>query len=414
MADVYDRWHKSRPGDNEQLCAEHGKPPTADHGVGKRWQVRYRDADGQQRKENFARKPDADARAKVVGANLLHGVFIDPKAGRVSLRSYSENRWLPAQMHLRPNSAELYAQHLGNHIIPLLGDRHVGALRRTDMKAFVAALRKKPAQRQKRGSEPRLLAASTVVTVYAVLRALMQSAVDDGLIPGNPCARVPLPRVEPRVLKPLTAGEVSALASAITPRYEVAVWLGAGAGLREGEALGLTNPRVRFLERRLLVEQQMQNGELSPLKTKASKRVVPLDDVVLQALTEHLARPPLRRRRGAKPLDGEHEDLVITNRCGTPVQRSSFGHCWRQAVDAAGLPAGTRFHDLRHFYASTLIAANLNPKTIQARLGHATLAETMDTYGHLFPDHEDHGRGALDAAFSALSDVPQKCPEAGR
>ena len=56
------------------------------------------------------------------------------------------------------------------------------------------------------------------------------------------------------------------------------------------------------------------------------------------------------------------------------------------------LPAGTRFHDLRHFYASALIAANLNPKIIQAWLGHATLAETMDTYGHLFADTEDLGR----------------------
>jgi len=43
------------------------------------------------------------------------------------------------------------------------------------------------------------------------------------------------------------------------------------------------------------------------------------------------------------------------------------------------LPKGTRFHDLRHFYASTLIVANLNPKVIQTRLGHATITETMDT-----------------------------------
>lgn len=63
----------------------------------------------------------------------------------------------------------------------------------------------------------------------------------------------------------------------------------------------------------------------------------------------------------------------------------------------AGLPKGTRFHDLRHFYASGLIKANLNPKVIQARLGHATIAETMDTYGQLFPDQDDLGRGAIDA-----------------
>jgi integrase len=63
---------------------------------------------------------------------------------------------------------------------------------------------------------------------------------------------------------------------------------------------------------------------------------------------------------------------------------------------------GTRFHDLRHFYASTLIAANLNPKVIQARLGHATISETMDTYGHLFPDSEDLGRGAIDSIFAVV------------
>jgi integrase len=58
--------------------------------------------------------------------------------------------------------------------------------------------------------------------------------------------------------------------------------------------------------------------------------------------------------------------------------------------------------DNRHFYASTLIAANLNPKVIQARLGHATITETMDTYGHLFPDAEDLGRGAIDAILGEV------------
>lgn len=387
MADVYDRWHKSRPARDEPRCREHDKVPTGDHGIGKRWQVRYRDADGKQRKENFARKPAADARAKVVGADLLRGVHLDPKAGRVSLRAYAEQRWLPGQVHLRTNSVSLYRSHLQTHILPLLGDRQVGVLRRTDMKAFVAALSAK-------------LAPTTVTTVYAVLRALMATAVDDGLIPGNPCSRVPLPRVEQRVLQPLSAAEVSALASAITPRYEVAVWLGAGAGLREGEVFGLLLSRVLFLQRRLLVEEQGQNGKLVPVKTKASKAPVPLDDLVLGKLGEHVKRYPVGKN-----------GLVMTNRSGRMLQRGSFGWCWRNAVEDAGLPKGTRFHDLRHFYASTLIAAGLHPKVIQARLRHATLAETMDTYGHLFPDHEELGRGALDRAFAA--DVPQQCPQFG-
>ena len=81
------------------------------------------------------------------------------------------------------------------------------------------------------------------------------------------------------------------------------------------------------------------------------------------------------------------------------AQRNAFGTCWREAVASAELPAGTRFHDLRHFYASTLIAANLNPKVIQTRLGHATITETMDTYGN---SQELHLMGEnLQVAWSA-------------
>jgi integrase len=58
-----------------------------------------------------------------------------------------------------------------------------------------------------------------------------------------------------------------------------------------------------------------------------------------------------------------------------------------------------------------LIADGLYPKVVQARMRHATLAETMDTYGHLFPDHEALGRGALDRAFG--TDVPRECPQTG-
>jgi integrase len=265
---------------------------------------------------------------------------------------------------------------VGKHIVPLLGDRPLGALRRPDCTAFVAALSAK-------------LAPSTVHTVYAVLRSLMQSAVEDQLIPANPCSRVPLPRLDKHIVVPMEAGAVTALAGKMPPRYELAVWLAAGAGLREGEALGLTVPRVEFLARRLVVVEQMQNKILSPLKTRASRRVIPVDDLVLNAITAHMQR--------WLPGPGR---LLITNRLGRPVQRNSFGSCWREAVEAAGLPAGTRFHDLRHFFASSLIAAGLHPKVIQERLGHATMAETMDTYGHLFPDASEHGRGALDAMFA--------------
>jgi integrase len=257
----------------------------------------------------------------------------------------------------------------------------------------------------------------TTETVYAVLRAMMQHAVDDDpqVIPSNPCIRVKLPKARKRVVEPMPATAVLALLGAIAPRYRVAVVLGAGLGLREGEAFGLTVPRVDFLRRKVHVLSQAQRGQLAvDLKTAASTRTIPADEWVLNEISAHV------QRFGTGP--GE---VIVTNRLGKVAQRGSFGDRWRQAVADARicgtppsparehgqcgetctdpahcLPKGTRFHDLRHFYASTLIAANVNPKVIQARLGHATITETMDTYGHLSPDAEDFGRGAIDAIFS--------------
>ncbi len=356
------------------------------------WVARWRDPNGRQRKRSFAKRSDADRFVTTVAADVLRGLYIDPHAGRVTLGEYASHRWLPSLVHVRPSTSELYRAHLRNHVLPAFGNRTIGSLRRSDCKTFVATL------------SPRL-APATVGTVYAVLRSLVQAAVDDGLIPANPCARVPLPRVEQRVVEPLPAASVVALSRAMPARYAVTVLLGAGAGLREGEALGLLATRVDFLHRRIHVEEQAQgvNGgepSLVPLKTRASRRVVPVDDVVLESVASHMQQWP------PGPAG-----WLVTNRLCRPVRRSSFGDCWRVAVRECGLSTGTRFHDLRHFYASALIGAGLHPKAMQVRLGHATISETMDTYGHLFPDSEDSGRGALDSILRP-ADVPPVCPAA--
>jgi integrase len=343
---------------------------------GGRYIARWRDPAGRQRSRSFGRKLDAARFLTGLQADQQRGAYTDPGAGKVTLAEYATTRWLPAQLHLRPNSVTLYDAHLRNHILRLLGDRPLGSVRRPDCKALVAALSAS-------------LAPATVATAYAIFRSVMASAVDDGLIAANPASRVPLPRTEAAPFVLPTAAEVAAVAEAMPARYEVTVWLAAGAGLREGEALGLLAHRTDFLRRHIAVLEQMQNGILCPPKTRASQRVVPVDDFILTRISEHI--------RGFPPgPDG----LLVTSRTGRSVRRNSFGQCWRNAVAGAGLPRGTTFHALRHFYASTLIAAGLNPKEIQVRLGHATITETMDCYGHLFPASSEHGRGAIGAQFT--------------
>src|SRR5215475_2337769 len=84
---VYDRWHKTRPQPGEQKCKEHGKVPTADHGHDPRWQARYRDGDGAQRKKNFR----TEAQAKKFSANtttdLDRGEYVDTHAGKITFEA---------------------------------------------------------------------------------------------------------------------------------------------------------------------------------------------------------------------------------------------------------------------------------------------------------------------------------------
>ena len=104
------------------------------------WLARWRDPDGRQRKRSFPRKLDADRFMVGIESDKLRGSYIDPDHARVPLREYVEKRWFPAQVHLRPNTRDLYRSRLDNHLLPAFGSRPLGSLRRQDFKTFVAML----------------------------------------------------------------------------------------------------------------------------------------------------------------------------------------------------------------------------------------------------------------------------------
>jgi integrase len=137
---------------------------------------------------------------------------------------------------------------------------------------------------------------------------------------------------------------------------------------------------------------------LAPPKTPASYRTVPLADVVLDALAAHVADYP-----AATTQDGPKRsvELVFSDEEGRPIGRTWFSRrVWHPAVVAAGLPTGTHFHELRHFYASLLIDGGESVKVVQSRLGHASADETLNTYAHLWPDTEDRSRAAVQAGLA--------------
>jgi integrase len=242
-----------------------------------------------------------------------------------------------------------------------------------------------------------VLAPSTVESTYRYVSNIFSTAVKDGVIAKSPCFDIDLPTVvKPRV-KPMATEQVEALLNAMPARYRALAVLGAGAGLRQGEAFGVTVPHVSFSERVLHVEQQLQQLIRQPPFLKAPKREshrdIPLPDPVLDVLAWHMTEfPPTRLMTGIR---GSEELLLFTDENGGPLRRTDFSRVWVPAREAAKLPQTITFHDLRHYYASLLIAKGHSVKAVQARLGHKTAQETLDTYGHLWPDHEELTRDAV-------------------
>jgi integrase len=361
--------------------------PSADHGRGHRWQARYTDCSGKEKRPAFATWQEARDFLDNVLAETERQTLRDNNPGSLPVQYFATEMMERRRKRKKnTNTCDTYQSHLRNHILPFAGHRPASSLRRPDSMAFVDYLLDKEG----------LDSACTVVQIFKTWRILVHYMLDeDVLLPPNIVARIDLPDVAPRVKVALSPGQVAAVAAAmrtVAPRYEVLIWLGACAGLRQGEAFGLKRSQVAWKHDLLHIEEQRQRGKAVRLKTKASYATLPVDRFLIERLIHHVSRfsepepvsPAAQRRRRARgyvqPLD---EGLIVTNSHGRPVLISDFHQKWRKAVKQAGLPDRTRFHDLKHFYTTTLGGSGKHdPKTVQALSRHAKFSETWDTYAH--------------------------------
>jgi integrase len=347
---------------------------------GDRWRARWREHPGANpRSRTFDRKVDAQRFLAEVSADLLRGTYVDPSAGRITLADYA-SQWVASQPW-RPSTRERTEAGL-RRILPVLGHRPLRTIRPSDVQAFVGGLSADG------------LAPSYVESLYRLLVSILKAAVADRLLAETPCRGIRLPTRErsKEVQDILSVGQVNQLAAAIGPRWRALVLTAAGLGLRQGEACGLTVDRVDFLRRTVRIDRQLVTGRdgvrFGPPKTPASDRTLPLPATVAEVLAEHL--------RIVGPGD---DDLMFTLEGGRAIPRNRLGDRFRAAAHHCRLE-GVTFHDLRHFTASALIASGCTVKAIQAFLGHATAAETLDTYGHLWPDDDERLRAGIDRVFA--------------
>lgn len=351
-----------------------------------RWQASYwHQGSRHTAPSTFPTKTDALLWLSGVETDINRGQWLDPAGGLVSFRDYAE-RWRAIQVH-RASTAAQIETNLRLHVYPRLGDRPLARIRPTDLQAFIKDL----------SSGPRPLAPATVEVVFAWTATIFKAALEDGLIAKSPCRKIGRPEVEQGRVQPLPVQTVEALIDAVPARYRALIVLGAGTGVRLGEALGLTNDRVIWLARQVEINRQLvriTGGEpvFGPVKDKKNRpRTIPLPQVVVDALAAHV------REFGLGP-----EELLFTGPRGGPVRRTTFSDMWRAAAGPLGIPLGDGYHQLRHFYASVLIRSGESVKTVQERLGHASAKMTLDVYAHLWPEDEDRTRVAVDDALGSL------------
>lgn len=359
-------------------------------GSGRKWESRWRDADGKQRrKKGFPTKREAQLFDSSREVATARGEWVDPKLGRVTFGQLGQ-RWLPQQTHLKPSTRYHTEVWYRKYVEPKFGDRAVGSVKPSEIRAWVAEL-----HAEGRG-------VGTIERVVGIVRGVFEMAVEDGLVASSPVQRVRLPREAPRHREILTLDQFNLVLDELSPQhYRTFVECLAWTGCRFGELTGLQVRSCDLLRRRLRIERSLSEvgGRfvVTTPKTATSVRVV--------SLPASLVEPLSRLMVGKGP-----EDPVFTTPRGRLIRNTLFRpDVFYPAVEAARLVdptiPPTRVHDLRHFAATQAIAAGASVKAVQALLGHASARQTLDRYSHVLPDDTDRIAEAFDRLRTAPEDT---------
>jgi integrase len=190
-----------------------------------------------------------------------------------------------------------------------------------------------------------------------------------------------------------TTAQVGRLIEASDGPFKAFLGLCAFAGLRLGEGAGVQVGDIEFLNRRLVVSRQIQreNGGFEVRAPKyGSERTIYLAPTLVEMLTEHV--------RLYRPGD-DPTRWLFTGEGHDPPHQNTVGHRWRATMAKAKVE-NIRLHDLRHFFASGLIAQGCDVVTVQRALGHTQATTTLSTYSHLWPTAEDRTRSAAEAMMT--------------
>lgn len=351
------------------------------------WSGRYRDPSGRERSRSFDTRREAKAWEDQKKLEVAAGTWTSPELGLDTLQALADTWALQATNDGTRRIREQLAKNLGD-----LGPIPVGRLTTPLIRTWVGQLQH--GRHWVRGC--RGLADATRSSFFSQLKAMLEQATDDGVIPRNPCGKISVPRPDTAVSWEdiPTVGQVLDLIEVAReggrrkltadgtrtwvrrhPHLGVAISVAAATGMRASEVAGLTWMAVDFDAGEIsVVAQAAKYGPgLTELKTRDSgRRVISVDEGTMRLLEEHRRAFPGYER-------------VLLNHGGRPMVGTSFAMAMAHARTYLGFPESITPKSLRHFHATELLRAGVPIKVVQHRLGHAKAQLTLDTYGHFMP-----------------------------
>ncbi|MFF9644769.1 tyrosine-type recombinase/integrase [Kitasatospora aureofaciens] len=373
---------------------------------GHEWTVRYREPGGRtgrQREETFRTKTLAEAHGTKMEADKDQGTYIDPDAGKISLRAYAED-YLKRRV-VADSTISNYTAFVSNHLLPALGRKTLASITKRDIEHFKAAISK-------------VLAESTVHDRMKLVKHIFWTAKEEKLIQEDPAKDVKTTPGSNAVDEDEipTLVEVNLIHQHISPQYKLTIPLQAGAGLRISEALAFHDGCLRedFIRVRWQISSKANRNDcktrLVPLKhrSEGEYRDVPVARFIVAECHDHVA--------DWAPVPLEFEDKAGKRRMvkvffaprergkGIMPTANTYAYHFRKACVAAGLvnadgSAKYTPHSLRHFFASTALANGVPIHEVSRWLGHKSIKTTVDIYGHLVPEAWDRCRDIMQMAM---------------
>jgi integrase len=363
---------------------------------GRRYEIGYQGSDGRWRWQvvDGGLKQARALRGEVI-SKLARGERVAP-----SRQAFAKvaDAWLGTKTQLAPRTRQRYEEILRVHLLPPFASRRIADISEDDVLRLIV-------ETEAAGSS-----AGTARKALVVLSGVFDHAVRRGMISANPVKRLQRgerPAVERREMRILDREGIGRLLTAADDRYQPLLATALFTGLRLGELLGLTWADVDLSVGHLKVRKQLdRRGDRVRPKTERAIREVEL----MPALARTLRM--LKERQFALG-HASASDFVFCTATGTPLH---YRNVVRRGLDVAvnrtglGNEPRLRFHDLRHTFASLLIAEGLGVVFVSRQLGHASTSVTLDVYAHLF-DRESHGRrarAALEDSFGKILESSER------